>query len=93
MPDHTDIDYEVMAEALLYSRTTAEDLRDVLPHIVSIQAKFYNMSEVPGAPGTYHDISVDNEAAVRSLLRVGTTAISTPNTRANASSRTAALRT
>jgi hypothetical protein len=73
VPLHTGIDYEVMAEALLYSRTKPEDLRDVLPHVVSIQAKFYNMSEVPGAPGTYQDISIDNEGPIKVLVDSGYT--------------------
>ena len=53
VPDYTDIDFEVMGQALLLSRTKAEDLKDIMPYIVSIHGKFYNMSEVPGKPGTY----------------------------------------
>lgn len=67
VPNYTDIDFEVMGQALLLSRTNAEDLKDIMPYIVSIHGKFYNMSEVPGKPGTYQDISMDYEGTIQFL--------------------------
>lgn len=71
VPDYTDIDFEVMGQALLLSRTKAEDLKDLMPYIVSIHGKFYNMSEVPGKPGTYQDIAIDYEGPIRFLKENG----------------------
>ena len=67
VPDYGDIDFEVMGQALLLSRTKAEDLKDLMPYIVSIHGKFYNMSEIQGKPGTYQDISMDYEGPVKFL--------------------------
>ncbi|MGN1193349.1 MAG: sugar phosphate isomerase/epimerase family protein [Dorea sp.] len=67
VPDYTDIDFEVMGQALLLSRTKAEDLKSIMPYIVSIHGKFYNMSEVPGKPGTYQDIAIDYERPIQFL--------------------------
>ena len=71
IPDCTDIDFEVMGQALLLSRTKAEDLRNLMPYIVSIHGKFYNMSEIPGKPGQYQDISMDYEGPVQFLKETG----------------------
>jgi hypothetical protein len=68
---HSDVDYEVMAEALLFSRTKPEDLKDVFPLIVSIHGKFLNMSEIPGRPGQYQDISFDYEGPIQALKECG----------------------
>lgn len=67
VPDYGDIDFEVMGQALLLSRTKAEDLQDLMPYIVSIHGKFYNMSEIQGKPGTYQDISMDYEGPIKFL--------------------------
>ncbi len=67
VPGYTEIDFEVMGQALLLSRTKAEDLKSIMPYIVSIHGKFYNMSEIPGKPGTYQDISMDYEGPVQFL--------------------------
>lgn len=67
VPDYGDIDFEVMGQALLLSRTKAEDLKDLMPYIVSIHGKFYNMSEIQGKPGTYQDISMDYEGPIKFL--------------------------
>ncbi|MBQ7437039.1 MAG: hypothetical protein IJV30_06920 [Oscillospiraceae bacterium] len=69
--DYTEIDFEVMAQALLLSRAKAEDLRELMPYIVSIHGKFYNMSEIPSRPGQYQDISMDYEGPIRFLKEIG----------------------
>jgi hypothetical protein len=71
VPAYTDIDFEVMGQALLLSRTKAEDLRNLMPYIVSIHGKFYNMSEIPGKPGSYQDISMDYEGPIQFLKETG----------------------
>lgn len=71
VPGYTDIDFEVMGQALLLSRTKAEDLKSIMPQIVSIHGKFYNMSEIPGKPGTYQDISMDYEGPINFLKENG----------------------
>lgn len=67
VPAYGDIDFEVMGQALLLSRTKTEDLKDLMPYIVSIHGKFYNMSEIQGKPGTYQDISMDYEGPIKFL--------------------------
>ena len=71
VPDYKDIDFEVMGQALLLSRTKPEDLKELMPYIVSIHGKFYNMSEIPGRPGQYQDIAVDYENPIRVLKECG----------------------
>ena len=53
------------------SRTKAEDLKSIMPYIVSIHGKFYNMSEDSGKPGTYQDISMDYTGPVKFLKENG----------------------
>lgn len=69
--DYSDIDFEVMAQALLLSHADPEDLRALQPIIVSIHGKFYNMSEIPGSPAHYQDISIDYENPIRVLKEIG----------------------
>lgn len=63
----TDLDYAVVAEALMLSNTSPDLLRELTPHVVSVHAKFYNMSPVPGCPGEYQDVSIDYEAGIGAL--------------------------
>lgn len=44
-----------------------EDLREIIPYIVSIHGKFYDMSEIPGKPGCYEDPCIDYENPIRIL--------------------------
>lgn len=71
VPNYTDIDFEVMAQALLLSHTKPEDLKRILPYIISIHGKFYNMSEIPGRPGEYQDIAIDYEGPIKFLKENG----------------------
>lgn len=71
VPEYTDIDFKVMAQALLLSRTKIEDLEAILPYIISIHGKFYNMSEIPGKPGQYQDIAIDYEGPINFLKEHG----------------------
>ncbi len=71
VPGYTDIDFEVMGQALLLSRIKPEDLKPLMPYIVSIHGKFYNMTEIPGKPGQYQDISMDYEGPIKVLKEMG----------------------
>jgi hypothetical protein len=65
--NYNNMDMEVMAQSLLLSRTDPKKLKDVMPYIFSIHGKFYNMSEIPGNPGHYQDISIDYEDPLKVL--------------------------
>ncbi|MEU6200637.1 hypothetical protein [Streptomyces sp. NPDC047061] len=69
--DPRDIDYRTVAEALMLSRTSAETLRQIAPHVIHVHGKFNNMSEIPGRPGQYQDIAIDYDAAIGALKAGG----------------------
>lgn len=53
------------------SSASPEDLIDIIPYIVSIHGKFYDMTEVPGQPGCYEDVAIDYENPIRILKEHG----------------------
>lgn len=65
--DPQELDYAVVSEALTLSFASAGQLRELVPYVVSVQAKFNHMSEIPGRPGQYQDIAIDTEAAIGAL--------------------------
>ncbi len=69
----TELDYVVVSEAILLSNTSAETLRQLVPYVVNVHAKFNYMSEIPGHPGQYQDIAIDYLAAVAALKAGGYT--------------------
>lgn len=71
VPGYTDIDFEVMGQALLLTRADPEELRGLLPYIVNFHGKFYNMSEDPEHPGEYIDRSVDYAGPIKVLKEIG----------------------
>ncbi len=71
VPDPADIDYTVVAEALMLSRTSPATLRELAGYVVGVHAKFYNMSPVPGRPGEFQDISIDYESSLAALQQGG----------------------
>lgn len=48
-----------------------EDLRKIIPYITSIHGKFYQMTEIPGKPGEYEDVSIDYETPLNILKECG----------------------
>lgn len=71
VPGYSDIDFEVMGQALLLSRTNPQELKSLIPYIVSVHGKFYNMSEIPGRPGEYQDIAIDYKTPIKILKESG----------------------
>jgi hypothetical protein len=69
--DPQDIDYTVVAEALMLSRTSPDTLRELAGHVVNVHGKFNNMSPVPGHPGQFQDISIDYPSAIQALTDGG----------------------
>jgi hypothetical protein len=69
--DPQGIDYTVVAEALMLSRTSPDTLRELAGHVVNVHGKFNNMSPVPGHPGQFQDISIDYPSALRALAGGG----------------------
>lgn len=67
----SDLDYTVVVEALMLSRTNPDLLRQMAPHVVSIHGKFNYMSEVPGAPGMYEDAAMDYVSPLQALQAGG----------------------
>jgi sugar phosphate isomerase/epimerase len=69
--DPQNIDYTVVAEALMLSHISPDMLRELVPYVVSVHGKFYNMSPVPGRPGQFQDISIDYESGIAALQQGG----------------------
>ena len=53
------------------SSAKPEDIIDVIPYIVSMHGKFYNMTEIPGRPGCYEDKAIDYETPMKYLRENG----------------------
>lgn len=53
------------------SSAKPEDIIDIIPYIISIHGKFYNMTEIPGKPGCYQDLSIDYETPMKYLREHG----------------------
>ncbi len=48
-----------------------EDIVDIIPYILSIHGKFYDMTEIPGKPGCYEEACIDYENPVKYLKACG----------------------
>ena len=53
------------------SSADPEDLRAIVPYIVSMHGKFYQMTEVEGQPGHYEDKAINYEDPIRILNEEG----------------------
>lgn len=53
------------------SSAKPEDIIDIIPYIVSIHGKFYNMTEISGKPGCYEDLAIDYETPIKYLKENG----------------------
>lgn len=68
-----ELDYIVVAEAIMQSYTSLDLMRELAGHVVSCHGKFNNMSEIPGRPGKYQDLAIDYEGALCALQAGGFT--------------------
>ena len=73
IPQAENTDYTIVAEALMLSRTSPDILRQLAGHVVSVHAKFYNMSPMPGHPDQFQDIAIDYESGINALKQGGFT--------------------
>ena len=48
-----------------------EDIIDIIPYIISIHGKFYNMTEIPGQPGQYEEKCIDYATPLKYLREHG----------------------
>ncbi len=48
-----------------------EHLKEIVPYIISVHGKFYDMTEIEGCPGEYEDKSIDTEDAIKYLVEGG----------------------
>lgn len=70
-PGH-DLDMGTIERMSLHeSSAKPEDIIDVIPYIVSMHGKFYNMTEIPGRPGCYEDKAIDYETPIKYLREHG----------------------
>jgi len=67
VPQPSELDYIVVAEAIMQSHTSFDTMRQLTGHVVSCHGKFNNMSQIPGRPGEYHDLAIDYEGAIKAL--------------------------
>ena len=69
--DPTPRDYDLFSWPLKLPKFDGSELRDVIRYVKGFHAKFYDMTEIPGQPGHYEDISVDYETPFRVLKETG----------------------
>ncbi|WNM23585.1 sugar phosphate isomerase/epimerase family protein [Demequina capsici] len=65
------VDYTTVAEALMFSNTSAELLGELSDLVVHIHGKFNHMSEIPGQPGEFHDATIDYDKPIAALKAAG----------------------
>lgn len=69
--DPREIDFVVVAEALLFSGTSPDVLRELVPHVTHIHGKFNHMTERSDRPGHYEEAAIDYPAAIAALQAGG----------------------
>ena len=57
--------------SLSHAISEPEDLVEIIPHIISIHGKFYDMTEIPGHPGQYEDKCIDYVKPIEVLKSCG----------------------
>lgn len=61
--------FEHVLEMILAQKP--ELMKDLVPYIVSIHGKIWEMTEIPGQPGQYHDASIDYATPIKYLKEGG----------------------
>lgn len=71
MPGHDLTDNTIERLTMHQTSADVEDLVKIVPYILSIHGKFYNMTEVEGKPGQYEEKCIDYENPMRILRECG----------------------
>ncbi|MEX1377220.1 MAG: TIM barrel protein [Eubacteriales bacterium] len=70
-PDHKFNHMGLAPISINESCAKTEDIKDIVPYIVSIHGKFYHMTEIDGKPGQYQDESIDYATPIKYLKECG----------------------
>lgn len=70
-PGHKLNTMTISSLALKESSARPEDIKDIVPYIVSIHGKFYHMTEIEGHPGQYEDKSIEYAKPIQYLKECG----------------------
>lgn len=70
-PDHKIQPMQMSSLAMNGSSAQPEDLREIVPYILSIHGKFYEMTETVAGSGCYEDKSIDYVNPIRILKEEG----------------------
>jgi sugar phosphate isomerase/epimerase len=70
-PEHGLSNMMINRMCLHQAAAKPEDIIGIIPYIISIHGKFYNMTEIPGKPGQYEDQCIDYETPLRHLRENG----------------------
>lgn len=70
-PNHNIDPGTIERMSLHESSASPEDIIDIIPYIVSIHGKFYNMTEISGKSGCYEDLAIDYETPIKYLKENG----------------------
>jgi hypothetical protein len=71
VPEWNDQDMEMSMHLHMLSHTDASLLEGLVPYIISIHGKFYEMTEIPGKPGNYEDIAFEYSEPINYLKKGG----------------------
>lgn len=71
VPNPTPLDWDLFGWPLKMPHCTGRELEEMAPHVLSCHGKFYDMTEIPGCPGQYEDVSIDYKTPVEALKRGG----------------------
>ena len=55
----------------MFSQVDPREMRDIVPYIVSIHGKFYEMTEIPGRTEEYEDVAIDYKNPIYWLKQGG----------------------
>jgi len=70
-PSHTLNSMTLSAFIIKESSAKPEDIKDIIPYIVSIHGKFYHMTEIEGNRGQYEDKAIDYATPIKYLKECG----------------------
>lgn len=70
-PGHSLDSMTLGAIVIKESSAKPEDIKDIIPYIVSIHGKFYHMTEIEGKPGQYEDKAIDYTTPIKYLKECG----------------------